>query len=79
MQTALRQIGNSRGVIIPAPIIEQLNLDQPIEMLVQDGALLIKPSENPRAGWFEGYDPLNDDQPLANMVDLETEQEDWTW
>ncbi|WP_044411167.1 AbrB/MazE/SpoVT family DNA-binding domain-containing protein [Thiomicrospira microaerophila] len=79
MQTALRQIGNSRGVIIPAPIIEQLHLDQPIEMLVQDGALLLKPSENPRVGWFDGYDPLKDDQPLASMTDLETEQEDWEW
>lgn len=79
MQIALRQIGNSRGVIIPAPIIEQLHLDQPIEMLVQDGALLLKPTENPRAGWFEGYDPLKDDQPLADMQDLDSEQEGWEW
>jgi antitoxin MazE len=79
MMTALRQIGNSRGVIIPAPIIEQLHLDQPIEMLVQDGGLLLKPCENPRAGWFEGYDPLNDDEPLADMKDLQSEQGDWEW
>ncbi|MGE4501255.1 MAG: hypothetical protein AB7D03_00120 [Thiomicrospira sp.] len=78
MMTALRQIGNSSGVI-PAPIIEQLHLDQPIEMLVQDGGLLLKPCENSRAGWFEGYDPLNDDEPLADMKDLQSEQGDWEW
>lgn len=79
MQTALRKIGNSRGVIIPSALIEQLHLENEVEMIVQDGALLLKPANNPRKGWFEHYDQTQDTEPLAEMVELESEQDEWEW
>lgn len=79
MQVTLRKIGNSRGVIIPSPIIEQLHLDNTLEMFVQDGVLHLKPANQLRKGWFDGYDASKDDTPLAQMKDLESEQEDWQW
>lgn len=79
MQTTLRKIGNSRGIIIPSALIEQLHLENEVELIIQEGALLLKPSTPLRQGWFEGYDPSKDVEPLAEMKDLESEQEDWEW
>lgn len=79
MQTTLRNIGNSRGIIIPSSIIEQLHIENAIEMEVQDGALLLKPSNIPRKGWFDNYNPAEDVEPLSDMNTLDSEQEDWEW
>ncbi|MDX1351639.1 MAG: hypothetical protein R3254_01405 [Thiomicrorhabdus sp.] len=79
MQTTLRKIGNSRGVIIPSALIEQLHLENEIELVLQEGALLLKPLTPLRQGWFEGFDVSKDIEPLAEMKDLDSEQEDWEW
>ncbi len=79
MHTTLRKIGNSRGVIIPSVFIEQLHIQNEVEMVIQDGALLLKPFAAPRKGWFDNYDPSKDSEPLADMVDLDTEQNEWEW
>lgn len=79
MQVTLRKIGNSRGIIIPSSIIDQLQIENEVEMEIIDGALLLKPSAKVREGWFDGYDPKKDVAPLAELNDMESEQEDWEW
>jgi antitoxin MazE len=79
MQTTLRKIGNSRGIIIPSALIEQLHIENEVELILQEGALLLKPSTSLRQGWFEGYDASKDVEPLADMKDLDSEQEEWEW
>jgi antitoxin MazE len=79
MQTTLRKIGNSRGIIIPSSIIEQLHIENEVEMSVQDGSLVLKPSSLLRKGWFDNYNPNADVEPLSAITDLESEQEDWEW
>ncbi|MBM6552195.1 AbrB/MazE/SpoVT family DNA-binding domain-containing protein [Marinomonas ostreistagni] len=79
MHTTLRKIGNSKGIIIPAHIIEALHIDNDVDMFIENGALVLKPTQQPRQGWFENYDANKDDEPLAEMTDLESEQEDWEW
>lgn len=79
MQTRLRKIGNSRGVIIPSSVIEQLHIENEVEMTVQDGVLLLKPSASLRAGWFDNYEAAKDVEPLSEMKELDSEQQDWEW
>lgn len=79
MQATIRKIGNSKGIIIPSSLIEQLHIEDEVEMTIQDGALILRPSTSVRKGWFEGYDPSKDDEPLADMKELDSEQEDWEW
>ena len=79
MQTTLRNIGNSRGVIIPASVIEQLHIENEVDMVIEDGALILKPFTALREGWFEGYDADKDVEPLSDMKELESEQADWQW
>lgn len=79
MQITLRKIGNSRGVVIPSAIIEQLQLQNSLEMIVQDGCLLLKPLNTPRSGWFDGYDASLDVEPLSELKEMPSEDAEWEW
>ena len=79
MLTSLRKIGNSRGLIIPSAFLEQLQIENEVELILKDGVLLLKPVTPLRQGWFDGYDPSKDVEPLSELGELESEQEDWEW
>ena len=53
LKTKIRKMGNSRGVTIPATLIQQLGFTDEVELRVQEGGLLLKPVQHPRAGWAE--------------------------
>jgi antitoxin MazE len=56
MRVTIRQIGNSQGVVIPKPVLEQLGMtgESSVEMkVVGDALVLRKPVERVRAGWAE--------------------------
>jgi len=83
MKTTLISIGNSRGVRIPKPFIEQCGLSDKVEMDVRDSMILIHAPRQPRAGWGKvfkqmarlGDDKLLDTPPLSTRWD----GEDWEW
>jgi antitoxin MazE len=68
MQTALRKMGNSQGVIIPQAFVAQLGvvLGQSLEMTLEGGELRLRPvTENPRVGWADAAKAIaeaDDDQ-----------------
>ncbi len=52
MKIAIRRIGNLKGLIIPAAILDQLGLEHEADLSVKDGALVIRPLKKEiRAGW----------------------------
>ena len=55
MKATIRKFGNSRGLIIPKPILEQTGLSENVELVVDDGIILIRnqANEKPRAGWAQ--------------------------
>ncbi|RVT41845.1 AbrB/MazE/SpoVT family DNA-binding domain-containing protein [Sphingobium algorifonticola] len=56
MQTALRKMGNSTGMILPQSILKEIGATSGAKMdvQVQDGKLIITPVvEAPRAGWAD--------------------------
>ncbi len=54
MKVAIRKMGNSRGVLIPKPILAQLGLEDTADLQVRDGFIEIRPvRRNPREGWAE--------------------------
>ena len=54
MKMAIRRMGNSRGVIIPKPVLAQLGLQDEAEMVVEkDCILLRRPQKRAREGWAE--------------------------
>ena len=51
MDTRIVAIGNSRGVRLPKPLIEEAGLGEQVSLRVVDGGLLIEPRSEVRAGW----------------------------
>jgi antitoxin MazE len=83
MKTDLVRIGNSRGIRIPKPIIEQCRLGDSVDLRIEDDKLVISAHRATRQGWSEAFtaakqsmpDPLLLDDMPANKFD----EEEWEW
>jgi len=54
MITTIRRMGNSQGVLIPKPLLQQVGLLDEAEMRVEGDALVLRrPKAAPREGWAE--------------------------
>jgi antitoxin MazE len=52
MLTTIRRLGNSQGVLIPKPLLQQVGLVDQADMLVEGDALVLRrPKAEPRSGW----------------------------
>jgi antitoxin MazE len=71
VKTRIVRIGNSQGIRIPKPILEQTGLDGEVEISAKNGSVVIRAAAKPRAGWDaafremarRGEDRLLDDVP----------------
>ena len=80
MKTTIRQIGNSKGFIVPASILAQTGVTGEVEMLVKDQTIVISPIKpNKREGWFDGYDINKDTDAWDEFIALESEEDEWEW
>lgn len=82
MRSKLVRIGNSRGVRLPKPLIDQAGLADEVELRVREGVIIISPADGPRDGWAEAAKLLRD-RKEGGLVDAATptrfDDEDWQW
>jgi antitoxin MazE len=78
MRSTIRKIGNSRGVLIPAPFLAACGMDDDVDIAVEGNALVIRSLRAMRAGWFEGYRSDMDVEPL-NQIAVDEGVEEWAW
>jgi len=84
MKARLVRIGNSQGVRIPKPLLEQTGLQDEVEIDVKDDHLVIRAVSHPRAGWAEAFQAMaeqGDDALLDGDAPVPTrwDEEDWVW
>ncbi len=84
MKTNLVRIGNSRGIRIPKPVIEQCGLEDEVEMVVHNNELVIRASATPREGWsatFAKMSEFGDDELLDHVAETSSawDEEEWEW
>lgn len=82
MKTDLVRIGNSRGIRIPKPLIEQLGFGEAVDLRVENKSLIISPAGVPREGWaekFRGASAGMDDELLLTAAANEFDVEEWEW
>jgi antitoxin MazE len=53
MRARLVKIGNSRGLRLAKPLLQQAGLSDEVDIQVAPGLLTIRPVTRPRAGWAE--------------------------
>lgn len=78
MRTSIRKIGNSRGILIPSAFLTECGIGDHVDICMDGHSLLIKPVQELRAGWFAGYRPENDVEPLYDLP-VNEDDKDWTW
>lgn len=84
VKTRIIQIGNSQGIRIPKPILEQLGFTIEVELEVLPDQLIVRSVRQPRQQWDEyfkemvevGDDYLLDDEPLTLT---KWEESEWEW
>jgi antitoxin MazE len=82
MHVTIRPFGNSRGLIIPKPLLAQVGLQDEAEIEVQDGALVLRPVQAPvRRGWAQAAQAIakaQEDEQVLGDGPLADEGE-WQW
>jgi antitoxin MazE len=82
MKAALVSIGNSRGIRIPKPIIEQCGFGETVELQVERNRLVITADTRPRQGWEEAFQaagPAVGDELLLDALPNAFDRDEWKW
>lgn len=79
MRARLVRIGNSRGLRLAKPLLEEAGLTDEVNITAAPGVLTITPVASPRAGWAEAAAAVAPsgllDQPGATRFD----DQEWEW
>jgi antitoxin MazE len=81
MKSRLIRIGNSRGIRLPKPLIEEAGLQEEVEVQIRGNALVITSSQ-PRAGWAEAARQMRErghDRLLDRPTSTRFDDEEWRW
>jgi antitoxin MazE len=84
MKTHIVRIGNSKGVRIPKPLLEQTGLGGEVEITAEDGSLVIRPVKKPRDGWARAFQEMarrGDDALLDEVAPALSswDEDEWEW
>ena len=81
-KTRIIRIGNSQGVRIPKPLLEQSGLGDEVELAAEAGRIVIRSARPPRAGWdaaFEAMAAAGDDALPDEPVPTAWDEAEWEW
>jgi antitoxin MazE len=81
MKTRIVQIGNSRGVRIPKPLLEQSGLPDEVELYAEPGRIVLAPAREPRAGWALAAQQLREagEDGLLETPAPRFDEQEWEW
>lgn len=83
MKTRIVRIGNSQGIRIPKPLLEQSGLGEEVELELENGKIVIRAASRPREGWEDAFRTMarvGDDALLdAEFTSTDWDEEEWEW
>lgn len=84
MRARIVKIGNSQGIRIPKPLLEQLEIKEDVDIEVENNQIIIRPVSKPRFGWEELFREMaqNDDDVLIDgepSIHLNWDEAEWQW
>ena len=83
MRARLIKIGNSHGIRIPKPILEQSGIRDSVEIVSKKDQLIIKPVKNVREGWDLAFKNMNENGDDKLIIDDNLshswDEEEWQW
>jgi antitoxin MazE len=83
MRSNIRNIGNSKGIIIPQGFLKECLIEEEVNIEVRDKHIIISPVENQkRKGWANAFKKMaenGDDHLLLPDVFDDEDTTDWKW
>jgi len=83
MRARIIKIGNSQGLRIPKPILDQTGICDEVQIEVGKNQIVIRPVKNVREGWdaaFEAMGERGDDETIiADDISHSWDEEEWQW
>ncbi|MFB2893385.1 AbrB/MazE/SpoVT family DNA-binding domain-containing protein [Aerosakkonemataceae cyanobacterium BLCC-F50] len=84
IRTRIVKIGNSQGIRIPKPLLEQscIDSDQEVEIEVEGDRLIVRAAPKIRVGWDEAFAAMaeqKDDILLDDVSTTNWDQVEWEW
>ena len=84
MRARVIKIGNSQGLRIPKPILEQTGIMDDVEIEVEKNQIIIRPVKNARDGWDDAFKVMGDkgdDEPIIDDENISQswDEEEWQW
>jgi antitoxin MazE len=82
VKSRLIRIGNSRGVRLPKPLIEEAGLDEEVEVQVRGSAVVISSRAAARTGWADAARLMRergDDRLLDAPTRTRFDDKEWRW
>jgi antitoxin MazE len=85
MKATIIKIGNSRGLRIPKPILEQCGFENEVDMEIHNKELVISSAHKPRDGWGDAFKAMakhgDDALILKQVAESEStwDDEEWEW
>ena len=84
MRARLIKIGNSQGLRIPKPILEQTGITGDVEIELEKNKIIIRPVQKVREGWDKAFKKMaenGDDEIVINDNDISHswDDEEWRW
>ncbi len=82
MKTKIVRIGNSQGVRIPKPLLEQAGLEGEVRLRVVESGIVIESRSTAREGWAEAAKRVRErgeDRLLDEWEPTRFDEEEWSW
>lgn len=83
MRARVIRIGNSQGIRIPKPILEQTGILDDVEIQVEKDQIIIRPVKSARQGWDAAFKQMGAKGDDALLVDDDFshswDEEEWQW
>lgn len=81
MKASIIKIGNSQGLRIPKPILEQCGFTHEVELEVHEKELIIRPVSHPRQNWDKAFKAMawNGDDTLIESPGSKWDRDEWEW
>ncbi|MBN1842098.1 MAG: AbrB/MazE/SpoVT family DNA-binding domain-containing protein [Deltaproteobacteria bacterium] len=84
MRASIIKIGNSKGLRIPKPILEQTGIRDDVEIELEKNQIIIRPVQNAREGWDKAFKKMaekGDDKLIIDDRDITNswDDEEWQW
>jgi len=60
MEIPVINIGNSKGIRLSKAILEQYNISDTLELILEKGRIILKPTSTPRKGWEKAFKQMHE-------------------